>query len=98
MNKADLVAKLESTLGSRKAATEAVEALVDIITRAVANGEKVAITGFGSFEKVARSARVGRNPRTGEKVSVTGKVVPYFKSGKEMRDRLNPKAGAARKG
>ena len=69
MNKAELVAALESRLGSRKVATEAVDAVVETITRAVARGEKVAISGFGSFEKVARNARVGRNPRTGDKVN-----------------------------
>ena len=65
MNKAQLIDRLSVQLGSKKAATDAVEAVVDTITRAVASGEQVAITGFGVFEKVARPARTGRNPRTG---------------------------------
>ena len=55
------------------------------------------LRGFGTFSTKERDPRQGRNPRTGEKVAVTGKVVPYFKSGKEMRERLNPKPGAAKR-
>ena len=65
MNKADLVDRLEVRLGSKKAALEAVEAVVDVIIREVAAGNKVGITGFGTFERVDRAARTGRNPRTG---------------------------------
>ena len=65
MNKAQLIDRLSTQLGSKKAATDAVEAVIDTVTRAVASGERVAITGFGVFEKVARPARTGRNPRTG---------------------------------
>ena len=89
MNKGQLVDALESRLGSKKAAAEALEAVVDTITVTVAKGEKVAITGFGTFEKAARAARTGRNPRTGRSVSVAEKFVPFFKTGKELRDRLN---------
>ena len=75
---------------------EEVERVVDIffdeISEKLAKGGRVELRGFGAFSTRERDARQGRNPRTGEKVSVTGKVVPYFKSGKEMRDRLNPKA------
>jgi len=89
VNKAQLIDTLSDRLGSRRAANEAVDAVIDTITRAVSSGERVAITGFGVFEKVARPARVGRNPRTGDPVDVPSKRVPYFKPGKEMRERLN---------
>ena len=74
-----------------------VNAILDEITGALGRGDRVELRGFGTFSTKERDARQGRNPRTGEKVSVSGKNVPYFKSGKEMRDRLNPKPGAARR-
>ena len=86
MNKAQLIDTLSGHLGSKKAATDAVEAVIDTITRAVANGEKVAITGFGVFEKVARPARTGRNPRTGESVRIKKTSVPKFKAGQSFKD------------
>lgn len=89
MNKADLLDALEARLGSRKAAADALEAMVDVIIREVTKGGKVGITGFGTFERSARAARTGRNPRTGESVSVDQKHVPFFKTGKLLRDRLN---------
>jgi integration host factor subunit beta len=66
-----------------------VDAILDEITRALARGDRVELRGFGAFSVKQRPARVGRNPRTGEQVKVTEKVVPYFKTGKEMRERLN---------
>jgi integration host factor subunit beta len=66
-----------------------VDAILDEITRALARGDRVELRGFGSFSVKQRPARLGRNPRTGEQVKVTEKVVPYFKTGKEMRERLN---------
>ncbi len=86
MNKAQLIDKLSTQLGSKKAATEAVDAVVDTITRAVASGERVAITGFGVFEKVARPARTGRNPRTGAAVKIKKTTVPKFKAGQGFKD------------
>jgi DNA-binding protein HU-beta len=99
VNKAELVAALEGRLGSKKAASEALEAIVDTVTRAVARGEKVAISGFGSFEKTVRGARVGRNPRTGEKVKIRKTSVPRFKPGTAFKQYVSdpktmPKAGA----
>ena len=61
----------------------------DEITARLANGGRVELRGFGAFSTRAREARTGRNPRTGETVSVPGKKVPYFKPGKEMRAKLN---------
>ena len=100
MNKAQLIDKLSAQLGSRKAATDAVDAVVDTITRSVAAGERVAITGFGVFEKVARPARTGRNPRTGEAVKIKKTTVPKFKAGQGFKDVVSgakklPKAAVA---
>ena len=72
---------------------EEIEQVVDIffdeITQRLAEGGRVELRGFGTFTTRQREARTGRNPRTGEAVSVPAKRVPYFKPGKEMRDRLN---------
>lgn len=66
-----------------------VNAILDTIADALTRGSRVELRGFGAFAVKKRDARTGRNPRTGEAVSVTGKVVPVFKTGKEMRQRLN---------
>jgi integration host factor subunit beta len=68
-----------------------VNTVFDEITNALAKGERVELRGFGAFSVKKRDARVGRNPRTGESVSVEAKVVPFFKTGKLLRDRLNGK-------
>lgn len=81
MNKAELVAGVEEKLGGKKAASDAVEAICDVIIREVAAGRKVGITGFGTFEKVSRAARTGRNPRTGETVKINQTSVAKFKPG-----------------
>ncbi|MFZ1372651.1 HU family DNA-binding protein, partial [Nostocoides sp.] len=85
MNKADLVAAIESKLGSRKAATEAVETILEAIVTEVAKGGKVALTGFGTFEKAARAARTGRNPRTGETVKIRKTSVPRFTASSKFK-------------
>ncbi len=59
------------------------------ISAALARGDRVELRGFGAFSARARAARVGRNPRTGNEVRVPDKAVPYFKTGKELRERLN---------
>jgi integration host factor subunit beta len=66
-----------------------VNAILDTITDALARGDRVELRGFGAFSVKTRDARVGRNPRTGETVDVSEKVIPVFKTGKEMRLRLN---------
>src|SRR5439155_24792389 len=66
-----------------------VSAIFDSITDQLARGGRVELRGFGAFSTRERDARIGRNPRTGEAVSVNAKRVPYFKPGKEMRERLN---------
>ena len=62
------------------------------ITEALAKGDRVELRGFGAFSVKARNARIGRNPRTGEAVKVESKSVPFFKTGKLLRDRLNGRA------
>jgi integration host factor subunit beta len=66
-----------------------VNAILDEITEALARGDRVELRGFGAFSVKSRPARTGRNPRTGAHVSVEEKCVPFFKTGKEMRERLN---------
>jgi integration host factor subunit beta len=66
-----------------------VAAIFDTITEQLAQGGRVELRGFGAFSTRGRDARVGRNPRTGASVEVDAKRVPYFKPGKEMRERLN---------
>ena len=66
-----------------------VNAILDTIGDALARGDRVELRGFGAFSVKQRGARTGRNPRTGESVSVSQKVIPVFKTGKEMRQRLN---------
>ncbi len=65
------------------------EILLDSITAHLASGGRVELRGFGTFTVRSREAREGRNPRTGDTVSVAAKHVPHFKAGKELRDRLN---------
>ncbi|HEY0145957.1 MAG: integration host factor subunit beta [Methylovirgula sp.] len=66
-----------------------VNAILDEIVKALARGDRVELRGFGAFSVKHRDARLGRNPRTGAHVSVDEKAVPFFKTGKEMRERLN---------
>ena len=67
-----------------------VATIFDEISKALARGDRVELRGFGAFSVKARPARTGRNPRTGAPVDVNKKVVPFFKTGKELRERLNP--------
>lgn len=66
-----------------------VNTILDEITDALARGDRVELRGFGAFSVKQRNARIGRNPRTGENVDVHQKVAPFFKTGKELRERLN---------
>lgn len=69
-----------------------VNTILDEIVGAMTQGDRVELRGFGAFSIKERDARIGRNPRTGTAVEVTAKRVPFFKTGKELRDRLNGKA------
>jgi integration host factor subunit beta len=66
-----------------------VTTIFDEITAALARGDRVELRGFGAFSVKQRGSRVGRNPRTGEAVSVASKHIPYFKTGKQLREKLN---------
>jgi DNA-binding protein HU-beta len=86
VNKSQLVDTLATRFdGNRKAASHALESVLDTITREVAKGEKVAITGFGSFEKRIRDARWVRNPRTGERIKAKKTAIPKFSAGADLK-------------
>jgi DNA-binding protein HU-beta len=86
VNRAELIDAIRDRLGiEKKTAESAVDAVLDTIQRAVATGERVAISGFGVFEKVDRAARTGRNPRTGETVRVKKTSVPKFRPGSQFK-------------
>jgi integration host factor subunit beta len=91
MTKSELIAKigqLNPHLYPRDV-ERIVSAIFEEITTALARGDRVELRGFGAFSVKTRDARIGRNPRTGEAVSVARKAVPFFKTGKQLRERLN---------
>jgi DNA-binding protein HU-beta len=86
VNKAELIDSVAARLGhSKRDVTAIVDAFIDDTKRAVAKGEKVAISGFGVFEAQARKARLGRNPRTGETVKIKATKLPKFRPGAEFK-------------
>lgn len=89
MNKTDLITKVaEVSELSKKDATKAVEAVFDVITEALQNGDKVQLVGFGNFEVRERSARKGRNPQTGAEIDIEASKVASFKAGKTLKEGL----------
>ncbi len=98
MTRSELIAELANAnphLTSRDVEL-IVSTIFDEVTAALARGERVELRGFGAFTIKQRDARTGRNPRTGEPVAVDEKVVPFFKAGKELRERVNQRAGRQR--
>lgn len=89
MNKAQLVEAIADKLGGRQQAADAVDIVLDAIIRSVVSGERVSVTGFGSFEKVDRPARYARNPQTGERVRVKKTSVPRFRAGQGFKDLVS---------
>ena len=90
MNKTELIAAVaEKAEISKKDAEKAVQALVDTITEEMVKGEKVQLVGFGTFEVSERAAREGRNPRSGESVTIAASKSPKFKAGKALKDAVN---------
>ncbi|MCZ7433876.1 HU family DNA-binding protein [Streptomyces sp. WMMC1477] len=89
MNKAQLVEAIQDKLGGRQQAADAVDHVLDAIVRTVCAGERVSVTGFGSFEKVQRPARYARNPQTGERVRVKKTAVPRFRAGQGFKDLVS---------
>ncbi|MEM1103345.1 MAG: integration host factor subunit beta [Pseudomonadota bacterium] len=94
MIKSELIARLaeENPHLYQRDVERIVSTIFDEISGALARGDRVELRGFGAFSVKHRPARVGRNPRTGDAVQVEEKFVPFFKSGKEMRERLNRRA------
>jgi len=91
MLRSELVNRLQEEMAPLKASEieHAVDVVLEEISEALAAGGRVELRGFGAFSVKHRPARTGRNPRTGAHVSVDQKSVPFFKTGKEMRERLN---------
>jgi DNA-binding protein HU-beta len=89
VNKAQLVEAIADKVGGRQQAADAVDAVLDAIVRATVAGERVSVTGFGSFEKVDRPARYARNPQTGERVRVKKTSVPRFRAGQGFKDLVS---------
>ncbi len=97
MTRSELIAALAQRFPQlvQKDAEMAVAEILGAIASALAAGNRVEIRGFGSFSLNYRPPRTGRNPKTGEKVAVPGKYVPYFKAGKELRERVEQHQGEA---
>ena len=90
MNKTELVAAVAAKSGiSKKDADAAVAAVFDVIVVAIAEGDKVSLVGFGTFEQRTRKARVGCNPKTHENIEIPASKVPAFKAGKAFKDAVN---------
>src|SRR6266568_2326384 len=91
MTKADLVDRV-TALGdlTRRDGEIIVDTIFDSVIGALQSGDKIEIRGFGSFRTRQRNSRIGRNPKTGERVDVPAKRVPFFKPSKELRDSVNP--------
>jgi integration host factor subunit beta len=93
MTKADLIEEVSRVVElTRKESEVIVEAIFDSIVRSLRSGDKIEIRGFGSFRTRERQARIGRNPKTGDRVEVPAKSIPYFKPSKELKDLVNEAA------
>ena len=90
MTKADLVEEVARVVEvTRKDSEVIVETIFESIVKSLRNGEKIEIRGFGSFRTRQRQGRIGRNPKSGERVEVPPKTIPFFKPSKELRDVVN---------
>ena len=91
MTKSELIERIADRQDqmSVKDVEQAVKTILETMSAMLAEGDRIEIRGFGSFSLHYRAPRVGRNPKTGEAVNLSGKYVPHFKPGKEMRDRVN---------
>lgn len=90
MNKSEMIDAVSAKAGLTKADTDrAFKAFVDVITEAMAKGDQVSLVGFGTFLVRERQARSGRNPRTGETISIDAAKIPSFKAGKALKDAVN---------
>src|SRR6266436_3987260 len=94
MTKAELIEEVSRVVEmTRKDSEVIVEAIFDSVVKALRGGDKIEIRGFGSFRTRQRQPRVGRNPKTGARVDVPAKRIPYFKPSKELKDIVNSSAG-----
>ncbi len=90
MNKTELIAAVADKTGLTKVdASKALDAITDAITGALKTGDTVALIGFGTFKVTARAARTGRNPRTGEELSIAARKAPAFTAGKALKEAVN---------
>lgn len=90
MNKNDFVAAIADEAELSKAdAARAVDAFVEVLKKALRQGETVSLVGFGTFQVRERAARTGRNPRTGENIAIAASKTPSFKAGKALKDAVN---------
>lgn len=90
MNKSELIEAVRVEMGgTKKAAEEAVNAFVSVVTENLKKGEKVQLVGFGTFEVRTRAARKGRNPQTGEEIKIPASKAPVFKAGKRLKEIVN---------
>ena len=90
MNKTELVAAVAEQAGlSKKDAEAALKAFTDVVAEALKAGDKIQLVGFGTFEVSERAAREGRNPRTGETMTIEASKTPKFKAGKALKDLVN---------
>jgi len=94
LTKAELVEEVaKATQVTKKQAEEIVNTVFQTIVESLRSGKKIELRGFGSFRIRSRGARIGRNPKTGERVEVPPKRIPYFKPGKELKEQLNRSSG-----
>lgn len=90
MNRTELVAAMaEKTQLSKKDADAALKAFIDVVSEELKKGEKIQLVGFGTFEVSERAAREGRNPQTGETMTISASKSPKFKAGKALKDMMN---------
>lgn len=90
MNKSEFVEAIANAAEFTKAdAAKAVDAMVDVVTNTLKEGDQITLVGFGSFQVKTREARTGRNPRTGEAIQIKASNIPSFKAGKALKDAVN---------
>ena len=88
MTKDELIEAVANSCCSKKEASDCVNAMLDAITSALVKGQKLTLTGFGTFSVSKRAARMGVNPRTGAKIRISARTVPKFKAGKALKDAV----------
>jgi len=98
MTKADLIEEVSRVLElTRKESEAIIDSIFDSFVKALRNGDKIELRGFGSFRTRQRRPRIGRNPKTGTRVAVPAKRIPFFRPGKELKDMVNNSAATVKK-